>query len=78
MAIVEPTAAIPDRPYPGIEPFAYADRAIFPARERDILALLRSVIMYRAVLLYGESGCGKSSLINAGFVPRAIEDPLCQ
>ena len=66
--------AIPDRPYPGIEAFDYADHAVFFAREEESDQLLRQVTVYRGVLVYGPSGAGKSSLINAGFVPRAIAD----
>ena len=36
--------------------------------------LLRLVTMFRGVLLYGDSGSGKSSLLNARFVPEAIAD----
>jgi WD40 repeat protein len=36
--------------------------------------LLRHVVVYRGVFLYGESGAGKSSLINAGLVPAATEE----
>ncbi len=32
------------------------------------------VTAYRGVLLYGDSGVGKSSLVNAGLLPIAIED----
>jgi len=71
-----PRTDFPSRPYLGIEPFRYVDRAIFFAREREIQKLFRYVTMYRAVLLYGESGCGKSSLINAGFIPLARAEQL--
>ena len=66
-----PAAEVPDRPYPGIEAFNYADHAVFFAREEESDKLLRSVTVYRGVLVYGASGAGKSSLINAGFLPRA-------
>ena len=39
-------------------------------------ALLRLVVVYRGVLLYGESGAGKSSLINAGLIPAAEREGL--
>lgn len=68
--------AVPDRPYPGIEAFTYADHPIFFAREQEAERLLRMVTIYRSVLVYGRSGSGKSSLINAGFVPRALTEGL--
>jgi WD40 repeat protein len=32
---------------------------------------MRTVVIYRGTLLYGESGTGKSSLVNAGLIPAA-------
>lgn len=64
--------APPVVPYRGIESFRLADAAIFFARERDRRRLLRFVTVYRGVLLYGDSGVGKSSLINAGLLPDVI------
>jgi hypothetical protein len=34
--------------------------------------VVRAVKIYRAVLLYGESGAGKSSLVNAGLIPEML------
>lgn len=65
---------VPDEPYRGIRPFRFIDQQIFAAREEETWDLLSNVTLYRAVLLYGESGTGKSSLINAGLLPRAFED----
>jgi len=67
---------VPRSPFRGIESYRYADRAIFFARESETQELVRLVAMHRGVLLYGESGSGKSSLINAGLVPAAIEEGL--
>ena len=61
-------------PYPGIEPFGYDRTDVFFAREDESRALLRLVTIYRGALLYAESGTGKSSLINAGFMPLALDD----
>jgi WD40 repeat protein len=66
--------APPSAPYRGLDPFRYVDRDIFFEREDEVRKLVRLVTMYRGVLLYGESGAGKSSLINAGLVPAAIEE----
>ena len=69
-----PAAALPQSPYRGIEPFRFVDSGIFFAREEETRELLRLVTMYRGVLVYGESGAGKSSAINAGFIPAALQE----
>ncbi|MGH2941589.1 MAG: hypothetical protein ACRDLN_02270 [Solirubrobacteraceae bacterium] len=65
----EPVVALPAVPYRGIQPFRYVDHAIFLAREEETEELVDLVAIYRGVLLYGASGDGKSSLINAGLLP---------
>ncbi len=65
---------VPDQPYRGIQPFRFIDQQIFVARDEEIWNLLSNVTLFRAILLYGESGTGKSSLINAGLLPRALEE----
>jgi WD40 repeat protein len=63
--------AVPTIPYRGIAPFRYADHEIFFAREEETRLLMSLVAVYRGVFLYGDSGNGKSSLINAGLLPEA-------
>jgi WD40 repeat protein len=63
--------AVVATPYRGIQPFRYADHAIFFAREEETRLLACLVAVYRGVLLYGDSGNGKSSLVNAGLLPQA-------
>lgn len=65
---------IPESPYPGIEPFRFMDQQIFAARNDEIWDLQSSITIYRAVLVYGDSGTGKSSLINAGFIPKILDE----
>ena len=65
---------LPDLPFPGIDPFSYAERNVFFAREQQSRALIRRVVIHRGVLLYSDSGTGKSSLINAGLLPQAIAE----
>lgn len=57
-------------PYPGLRPFQPGDSEYFFGREeqvRDIVARLRQ---QRFVAVIGGSGCGKSSLVLAGAIPR--------
>lgn len=65
---------LPEAPYRGIEPFRYIDRKIFFSRQEEIEILMRKIVIYRGVLLYAPSGFGKSSLINAGLIPAALDD----
>ena len=63
---------LPREPYRGILPFRLLDWRIFVEREADTERLVNLVSMYRGVLLYGQSGAGKSSLLNAGLLPHAL------
>lgn len=72
MTTEEPSAT-PSSPYRGIHPFRYVDQQFFIGREKTVEALLAKVLIYRVVLLFGESGTGKSSVINAGLIPKLEE-----
>jgi Novel STAND NTPase 1 len=61
-------------PFRGLEPFRRIDEQIFCERDRETMRLIQLIALYRGVLLYGESGAGKSSLVNAGLVPRAADE----
>jgi hypothetical protein len=63
---------LPTTPFRGLAPLRYLDQPIFFGRDRETQLLHRLVVIYRGVLLYGDSGIGKSSLLNAGLIP-AIE-----
>lgn len=67
---------LPEVPYRGIASFRYIDQKIFSAREDETWDLLSSVLIYRGVLLYGDSGSGKSSLVNAGLMSAASKENL--
>jgi len=57
--------------YPGARPFDTAQQHIFFGRNADVDALERLLALEQVVVLYGKSGLGKSSLLNAGLLPRA-------
>ncbi|MDB5087301.1 MAG: hypothetical protein JWR09_1295, partial [Mucilaginibacter sp.] len=67
-------SSLPNEPYKGIKPFHYADREIFSVRDWEKEQLLNLILLYRGSLLYGQSGIGKSSLIQAGLVPLLEEN----
>jgi len=64
----------PAEPYRSLAAFRFADSEILVARDDDVERLVRFVTMYRGVLLYGLSGVGKSSVVNAGLLPRIIDE----
>ena len=68
-----PSLPLPSAPYRGIEPFRFVDQPIFSARTEEVRKLVRLITIYRGIFFYGESGAGKSSLINAGLIP-ALRD----
>ena len=55
------------RPFPGLRPFGFADRAYFFGRERQTFSLYRLVENGRFIAVIGSSGSGKSSLVLAGL-----------
>jgi hypothetical protein len=61
-------------PYVGGHPFTLVDQKHFFGRERELDDLFSLVVSHRCVLLYGRSGVGKSSLVNAGLIPRLESD----
>ena len=71
---VEVARERPAEPYRSLAAFRFADTEILVARDDDVERLVRFVTMYRGVLLYGLSGVGKSSVVNAGLLPRIIDE----
>src|SRR5262249_41676388 len=68
-AMTSTTPAANESPYRGILPFRYADRGLFFGREPEVTNLKAKILLFRLVVLFGESGSGKSSLLNAGIIP---------
>lgn len=63
--------------YPGLNPFKQEDEDIFFGRSLEILDLYAQIKANPLVVLFGKSGIGKSSLINAGLIPN-LESELYQ
>jgi WD40 repeat protein len=61
-------------PYVGPRPFEKSDRDLFFGRVREVNELFSLLVAHRAVLLYAQSGAGKTSLVNAGLIPQLLEE----
>ncbi|RLD74895.1 MAG: hypothetical protein DRJ10_16260, partial [Bacteroidetes bacterium] len=62
------------RRYPGALPFNSKQQNIFYGRDKDIEKLLTLIQVEKQVLLYSKSGLGKTSLLEAGVIPRLPEN----
>lgn len=59
-----------EHPWPGLMPFTETTSAFFHGRETETAELQRLIKRETLTTLFGQSGLGKSSLLNAGLFPR--------
>lgn len=59
-----------EQPWPGLMPFTEDAQAFFHGRDQEAAELLRLIKRETLTVLFGQSGLGKSSLLNAGLFPR--------
>ncbi len=77
VCIAERTEKAPaGSPYRGLLPFESEHRALFFGRDGDIRDVIERLRSDGFVLIAGESGVGKSSLVRAGILPRVEETGL--
>lgn len=55
------------RPYKFLDPYGMEDRDLFFGRDQDISELYFRLYRSRILLVYGESGSGKTSLLQCGL-----------
>ena len=68
-----PMADLPTSPFRGLERFRAEQAEVFFGRGHEIRDLFRKVTSPETspiILLYGQSGAGKSSMLDAGLLPR--------
>lgn len=58
------------RRYPGVSPFETNQADQYFGRTRDVQDLYDLILLEKMVVLFGKSGYGKSSLLNAGIIPK--------
>jgi len=56
--------------YPGAKSFTTDESELFFGRDHDIEKLYNLINLEKLVLVYSKSGIGKSSLLNAGLIPK--------
>lgn len=63
-----------EHPWPGLMPFTEEAHDFFHGRDAEVAELLRLIRRQPLTVLFGLSGLGKSSLLNAGLFPRLREE----
>ncbi len=63
-----------EKRYPGIYSFSKEQENIFFGRDYDIKELTTLIEVENQILLYSKSGIGKTSLLNAGVIPKLSEN----
>ncbi|OCQ99045.1 hypothetical protein BCD64_23720 [Nostoc sp. MBR 210] len=61
-------------PYLGLNPFSENDAPFFFGRDEQTRAIARNLRVSRLTVLLGESGVGKSSILQAGVVPQLHQE----
>lgn len=65
---------LPPAPYPGLRPFEPDEWPIFFGRETMADEVIARIVRDRLLVVHGDSGCGKSSLIYAGVLPHLEQE----
>ena len=64
-----------DSPYVGLQPYRLEDSKYFFGRERDSRVIASNLFASPLTVLYGSSGVGKSSVLQAGVIPLLRSSP---
>jgi len=74
--ITRPPGADPESPWLGLHSFTEQTQRFFFGRTAELQDLFERVVHKPLTVLFGQSGLGKTSLIQAGLVPRLRETGL--
>jgi hypothetical protein len=66
---------VPECPYVGLRPFGPSEQAFFFGRNPEIRVISANLFASPLTVLYGPSAVGKSSVLQAGVVPRLQVEP---
>ena len=73
VVLVAGTAVDAENPWPGLSSFDEAAQRFFSGRDTESADLVRLVGQATLTVLFGKSGLGKTSLLQAGLFPRLRE-----
>lgn len=71
-AAIQQLGEVHKSPYKFLNSYEERDADIFFGRDDDIVLTIRKILSSKLMILYGKSGYGKTSLLNAGIAPRLI------
>jgi len=66
-----------EHPWLGLASFTESSSSYFHGREEEVAELVRRVRRKTLTILFGQSGLGKTSILNAGVVPRLRGQGFC-
>jgi energy-coupling factor transporter ATP-binding protein EcfA2 len=69
-----PDLLTPDRPFPGPKPYVEAWKDYYHGRESELAEVSHLIRRGPLAVLFGASGLGKTSLLNAGVFPKLREE----
>jgi hypothetical protein len=73
-----PLRAIAANPFVGLRPFNRNEALLFFGRHEQIIEFLDLLHCNRFIGVVGSSGCGKSSLVHAGLIPKLMAGMLVE
>jgi formylglycine-generating enzyme required for sulfatase activity/GTPase SAR1 family protein len=62
-----------NNPWKGLDSYTSSDSTLFYGRSKETETLTDSIVNNRFTVLYGPSGVGKTSLLNAGILPKLVD-----
>jgi len=72
---LDQTRSNPSAPYVGLRSFREGDSPFFFGREREVRVIASNLVNQPLTVLYGPSGVGKSSVLQAGVVAQLRAEP---
>jgi predicted chitinase len=69
-ALIEPDQSSARNPFVGLRPFNSDESILFFGRRRQTIELMEDLHETHFIAVVGSSGCGKSSLVHAGLIPK--------